>query len=106
MRLSLSVDDLLIFAHFLHFYGFLHYFYTSYFVVVLVVVSIVVVSVLVAFIVVVLGAYVYGLWFFFFFLLFFGQQILWCSSYCTLLYLLPLPISSSALSNKLFTLAK
>lgn len=74
MRLSLSVDDLLIFAHFLHFYGFLHYFYTSYFVVVLVVsivVVSVVVSVLVAFIVVVLGAYVYGLWFFFFFLLFF-----------------------------------
>lgn len=32
----LSVDDLLIFAHFLHFYGFLHYFYTSYFVVVVV----------------------------------------------------------------------
>lgn len=53
----LSVDDLLIFAHFLHFYGFLHYFYTSYFVVL-------VVSVVDAFVVVVLGAYVYGLWFF------------------------------------------
>lgn len=65
----LSVDDLLIFAHFLHFYGFLHYFYTSYFVVV-------VVSVVDAFVAVVLGAYVYGLWFFLsFFLVFWSANL-------------------------------
>lgn len=106
LALSLSVDDLLIFAHFLHFYGFLHYFYTSYFVVVLVVsivVVSVVVSVLVAFIVVVLGAYVYGLWFFFFFLLFFWStnlvvfQLLHSSLSSSSSHPLPLPFLTNCL---------
>lgn len=107
LSLSLSVDDLLIFAHFLHFYGFLHYFYTSYFVVVLVVVSAVVVSVvvsvLVAHVVVVLGAYVYGLWFFLSFFCFFWStnlvvfQLLHSSLSSSSSHPLPLPFLTNCL---------